>query len=1099
MNLTSDRFSPTPLPDLLQIILNQYDRTQSIFGIPEALFFRPSLSDPFRMTRFGQLLETPFGLAAGPHTQLSQNILAGWLTGARFIELKTVQTLDELEISKPCIDMQDEGYNCEWSQELKIEDSFGQYLDAWVLIHVLKDKLSIGNPSMPGFIFNMSVGYDFQGIQQDNVQWFFEKMQDASHELGLKIEELAKLYPRVKDLKISPFLSDNITLSTMHGCPPHEIEQIGAYLLREKKLHTTIKLNPTLLGQEALNQTMKRSGFGTSVPDEAFAHDLRFDDAVKIIKRLSAIADDQKLHFGVKLTNTLESRNNKEVFPPNEKMMYMSGRALHPLSVQIANKLQQAFDGSLAVSFCGGADAFNIPDLVACGLAPVTVCTDLLKPGGYGRQHQYVEELGMAFDRAQASDIPTFIKRTAGDNAATLAGAAIHNLRQYAELVVNASDYQKNDFYEPSIKTSKKLGWFDCTFAPCQHTCPTGQDIPNYNYFSSKRNFDKAAEVIRDTNPFPLTTGMICDHTCQLKCTRINYDHPVLIREVKRFVAEYAAGKQENAKNGEAKAKSVAVIGAGPSGLSCAAFLARAGFVVEVFEAKSRPGGMVSSGIPAFRLTDKALLADVEAVESLGVKINYNASVDESNFKQLRNRFGYIYIGAGAQRSAQLGIEGINAAGVLDPLLLLETIREGSESQLGKNVVIIGGGNTAMDVARTAYRMVGYQGRVSIVYRRNIRQMPADLGEIKAVLAEGMEIIELAAPLKVNTTDGKVKSLSCVRMQLGPKDASGRPRPVEVSGSEFEIEADTIIPAVGQELAIDFCDISLLKTKDDSYETLIPNVFIGGDAMRGASTAINAIGDGRKAAQEIIKREGVDYQTMTTFERPEMDSTQHMVMRAKRIQAVKVKETPLNDRKNFKLVASAINQDEAVHEASRCLLCDEMCNSCITVCPNLAFHFYKTKAVSYISGRLLIENGKWELLDPEPFVIKQKYQQLHIADWCNHCGNCNTFCPTADAPYKVKPHLFIDRNAWQESEEGYWLERNNGVAVLHQKHADGPVSLEEQSDSYMFVSHGMRIRLNKTDLAVMEVSAESSKTETHLGQAIAMHQILRAAKSFFGI
>ena len=197
------------------------------------------------MLRYGKELETPVGMAAGPHTQLAINIIAAWLCGARYIELKTIQTLDELEVSKPCIDMQDEGYNCEWSQELKIEQSFNEYLNAWIIIHILRRELGFEGPL--GTLFNMSVGYNLEGILYENVQWFFDKMKDCSAELIEAKDSIRKIYPRIDELEISSCISDHITLSTMHGCPPDEIGKIGLYLINEKKLHTTIKLNPTLL------------------------------------------------------------------------------------------------------------------------------------------------------------------------------------------------------------------------------------------------------------------------------------------------------------------------------------------------------------------------------------------------------------------------------------------------------------------------------------------------------------------------------------------------------------------------------------------------------------------------------------------------------------------------------------------------------------------------------------------------------------------------------------------------------------------------------------------------------------------------------------
>jgi putative selenate reductase len=223
----SDQFEPISLHQLLLIILNEFETKKSIWGIPQQLFFNPSEQDYFKTRQFNHLLDTPLGVAAGPHSQMAQNIIAAWLVGARYIELKTIQTLDELEIAKPCIDMQDEGYNCEWSQELKIQESFHEYLNAWIIIHLLHHKL--GFTETTGTIFNMSVGYNLEGIMKPNVQWFFDKMQDCSHELSQKIKEIKDLYPEIVNLNIPSQISDNITLSTMHGCPAHEIEEIATY------------------------------------------------------------------------------------------------------------------------------------------------------------------------------------------------------------------------------------------------------------------------------------------------------------------------------------------------------------------------------------------------------------------------------------------------------------------------------------------------------------------------------------------------------------------------------------------------------------------------------------------------------------------------------------------------------------------------------------------------------------------------------------------------------------------------------------------------------------------------------------------------------
>ncbi len=1078
----TDKFTITPVDQLLQIILNQYKKDKSIFGIPEELFFKPNISDPFRFQRFGQLLENPVGVAAGPHTQLSQNIVAAWLCGARYIELKTVQTLDELEVSKPCIDMQDEGYNCEWSQELKIKQSFDQYLDAWIIIHVLKHHFGWNTNGEPGVIFNMSVGYNLEGILNENVQWFFAKMKDASVELEQKISKLKKVYPDIDKISIGSCLSDNITLSTMHGCPPDEIEKIGVYLLKDKSLHTAIKLNPTLLGKEMLLAILSNSGFETEVPDIAFEHDLKYEDAIRIIKNLEELANEKKLHFGLKLTNTLESRNNKDVFESSQEMMYMSGKALHPISISLAEKLQNEFKGSLDISFSGGVDAFNISKVVACGFFPATVCSDILKPGGYGRLAQYFEELRREFAEVKAENISQFIINRA-NKGSDEEESALENLKKYSETVLDNDGYKRKGIKPPSIKTSKELGAFDCIHAPCETTCPTNQAIPEYMYYASKGDFAKAKEVILDTNPFPNTTGMVCDHTCQSKCTRINYDSSLLIREVKRSVSEL--GNEYSIKTRESSGKKVVVIGAGPSGLSCAYFLAKAGFEVTIYEAKTEAGGMASSAIPKFRLTEDAVEYDINQIVELGVKIHYNQSIDKARFDELRKENDFVYIAAGAQNARTFYVEGMEAEGVINPLQFLYDAKNEKPTSIGKRVLIIGGGNTAMDAARTAKRLVGVDGQVRILYRRTIKQMPANYEEIKAVLDESIEIQELINPLSVSLIDGKLMGLVCQKMRLGEKDASGRARPEPIDGSEFEVSCDTIIPAVGQDLAFDF--IITKKLKVNNYETELPGVFVGGDALNGGLSAIAAIGDGRKVAQLIIDRCGIEFKTKKSFKKENPNYRELMIKKTKRIKPVEVSETSLNQRNNFDLIVSSLTKDETMKEASRCLLCDEVCNICTTVCPNLAlFGYLHQPFIAQLSGT------------DTKFELTQTPQILHIADWCNQCGNCNTFCPSSGAPYMEKPHLHLTKESFKNGSEGYFLAGSASEMSLFYKENEDMCSLTENSEYFTYFSNNVRFQLNKQTFDIEDDNSFNQKIVDDWKKAVQMSVILQGAKHIIG-
>ena len=1076
----TDRFGILPLKQLLRLILNEYESKDSILGLDTHRVFKPLTDEPIQSTYLGHALETPIGVAAGPHTQLAQNIVMAWLCGARFIELKTIQVLDKLDVSKPCIDMQDEGYNCEWSQELTIHQSFDQYLNAWILIHILRDKLGMHVTTSPGFVFNMSVGYDLKGILSEKVQWFLDRMENASVALQEKLEEIRPLYPRIYQLKIPARLSDNVTLSTMHGCPPDEIEQIAAYLIEQRKLHTSVKLNPTLLGKDRVWAIMHRSGFDTRIPDIAFEHDPTFEDAVKIIGRLREKAAKNQRHFGIKLTNTLESVNHKEVFPANESMMYMSGRALHPISVNLAARLQESFGGELTISFSGGADAFNVSELLACGLAPVTVCSDLLKPGGFGRLNQYISEL-------RSTDIPF---NTTDQNA---------YLKAYAQKVLHDPGYRKNSIHDPDLKTDRPLSYFDCIHAPCEDTCPTHQDIPSYLHFAAMGDFASARTVIEQTNPFPHTTGMICDHLCQTRCVRIHYDHPVLIREIKRFIAERTENDHRHPKVlKREKAKRVAIIGAGPSGLACAWFLATNGMKVTVFESGAEPGGMIQAAIPAFRLTDQAIATDVARIRQAGVDIHYHSPIDKTRFDQLRNGYDFIYIAAGAHRSVPLKLVGIEAEGVLDPIEFLSAVKRDERPKIGKKVIIIGGGNTAMDAARTAWRLVGDKGKVTIVYRRTIRQMPADQGEIKAVLEEGVNLMELCNPVRIHSVNGLVKGVVCQKMELGPKDQSGRQSPIPVADSAFLLEADTLIPAIGQEKAFDFADHALLLTDKNSYETRIPGVFIGGDALRGASTAIHAIGDGRKAASQILSKAGLSPEETTAVHRLHEAPERLMERKSRREYGPAPTERDASERRDFGLITKTLNEKEVIQEAARCLKCDELCSLCTTVCPNLAFHAFRTTPQAVFPGTIVRTHAGYEMQPGARFEIRQETQILHLADWCNECGNCTTFCPSAGSPYRDKAHLYFIREHFEAEKDGYFLDQEKGYPNL-EGYIDGEKHRLSIFPEYaLFESERFRVKLEESSFQVSQVEFRDDKTQRiDLVKAALFRTMLEGANSFF--
>ncbi len=1055
----TDRLYPLSIGKLLRWIFTELKRG-TVFGIPKELFYHPSPSDPFRMQKYGRLLENPLGAAAGPHTQLAQNIVCAWLCGARYLELKTVQVLDSITVTKPCIDMEDEGYNCEWSQELSLDQSFREYLKAWIIIHILKDHLSLGDKSEPGFIFNMSVGYNFDGIMQPSVQHFLDRMIHCQNELDEELDQVKKIVPHCADLNISSRITDNITLSTMHGCPPDEIEKIAKYLIQTRKLNTAVKLNPTLLGPRQLRRILNEIlGFDVDVPDAAFEHDLDFSQAVSLIRGLQQAANESGTAFGVKLTNTLESVNIRKTLPQEEQIHYMSGRALHPVSIASARMLQTEFNGALDISFSAGADAFNTAHILACNIKPITVCTDILKPGGYMRFPQYIDQLRTEFDLKKARTIQQFILGESGLENAQEAG--LKNLIQYEQAVLEAPQYLKSAFLYDGIKTDRSLGEYDCISAPCISACAAGQNIPQYMYYTAQGNYAKALEVIRDTNPLPGITGMVCDHLCMSLCTRMNFDAPLLIREIKRFAVENAECPTPVPESPKHPPR-VAVIGAGPMGISAASRLARAGYRVTIFEQGDRAGGMVADAIPRFRLKPDTISNDLDLLTEQGVEIRFSHPVLESEFHRLRQEYDYVIISIGAQDSRKLDIPGANLTGVWDQLDFLRSAAQDETLPIGKQVAVIGGGNSAMDAARTALRLAGTDGTVKIIYRRTKKEMPADRHEVTASLAEGIQIMELVLPVEITEgPDGLI--MTCRRMKQGPPDDSGRPAPVEVSGSEFQMSVDTIITALGQSVRI-----GALAGRNPVWDTDgkcidFPNVFTGGDALRGASSVINAVGDGQRTAEMIIRLDGKNQDESHSLSRTHTPGHELLLKQAKRDFGPGAPRLKTENRYSFLPVTDTLSEAAARAEADRCLLCHEYCSICVSVCPNRANITYETNPSVFPVYQIVLKNEPI-ITRQADFVIDQTFQILNLGDFCNECGNCTTFCPTSGRPFADKPTLYLSFEGWKNAQQAYRMDGS----IMQYKNGKNVESLLKSGKGYEYQSEKIHLVLDSEDYSIKD-------------------------------
>ncbi len=956
----NDRMLPIPFDKLMTWILAEYKNEGSVFGVPSVKFYKKSNCN--NMFFAGETLENPVGPAAGPHTQLAQNIIAAYLAGARFIELKTVQILDgeDLPVSKPCILASDEGYNVEWSTELTVPDAFAEYIKAWFAINVLSEEFGLG--SNRGFAFNMSVGYDLKGIQSPKIDKFIEGLKDAS-ETPIWNECRDWLINNTRSFKhidreliedISPDISSSITLSTLHGCPPQEIERIAMYLLGEKKLNTFVKCNPTLLGYDFVRNTLDSMGFDyVSFDEHHFNDDLQFKDAVPLIKRLQEYAKQLGLDFGVKLSNTFPAKIMNGELPGEE--MYMSGRALYPLTINLAAKLAEAFGGDLRISYSGGADVSNIQHIFETGIWPITFATTLLKPGGYARIKQLAE---LAEEKYKEQ---------------SFSGVDVQKLKALAGNAIKGEWYQKEHRETENRKTEKHVPLTDCFMAPCRHGCPIGQDIPEYIRLAAEQKPDEAFELIISKNPMPFTTGTICSHPCMSKCTRIDYDEPVDIRGEKLEAAsgafeKYIGSIKPPVKNG----CRIAVIGAGPAGLSAGYFLSGNGFNVTVFDKRNRIGGVPAHVIPEFRLPDESLGHDLELIKKSGVSFKLGVSGDFSIDALKSEGYKYIFIATGAwkQQAAPFETSG-NVYNVLD---FLERFKSKQSPVMGRNVAVIGAGNSAMDAARAAKRVPGVEN-VCIVYRRTKKYMPADLEELDAALSEGIEFKELLSP--VSFRDGILK---CQRMKLGAPDASGRRSPVPL-GETVDIAADSVITATGEKPETDILVKNGIKADEkgklsvdpDTNETNIENVYIGGDLVRGPATVVEAIADGRKFAGDVMRKEGREVKAISL---PVFDK----------------------ERQTAEIIAKKGVLRCGGREADAgCLECNCVCNVCVEVCPNRANIAVKVGGMKNIN------------------------QIVHIDGMCNACGNCEAFCPYDSAPYKDKLTLFWNERDFENSESAGFL------------------------------------------------------------------------------
>ena len=595
---------------------------------------------------------------------------------------------------------------------------------------------------------------------------------------------------------------------------------------------------------------------------------------------------------------------------------------------------------------------------------------------------------------------------------------------------------------EQGNKVFLELDWLEKNIR-CQHRCPAHMDIPGYIRLISQGKYLESYKLMLETNPFPTVCGYVCPRPCESKCKRGDFDKPVSIDNMKRFVTDYIYKNKIKIHVPEIKKRDekVAIIGAGPAGLTAANDLAGMGYQVTVFEKESRVGGMMMWAIPSYRLPRDQIMFDVSNIEARGVEIKLNTHFggpdktasssssdsavsdgspegtisskipDDAISGLLKEGYSAVFIAVGAQRGRKLEVPGEDGTeGVMDCLDFLKNVSAGDLKSPGKTVAVIGGGNSAVDAARTAKRITP---DVYIIYRRTRNEMPALKHEIEEAELEGIKFHYLVAPVKVIVENGKAKGLECVKMELGEPDSSGRRRPEPVPNSEFVIDTDCIITALSQEADLEFLgdDSGLEATKwgtlvvDDGLQTAKKGIFAGGDVALGPSTIIECIAQGHLASKSIdCYLRGVDFKeskdkTMVTL--IEGDYIQERESNFDSTPREEMTTIPKSQRGSFDLVELGFAESQARVEADRCLKCDLsiqvvaedciLCGRCSSVCP--------VDALEQVDA----DTGG----DYKPHVSKDGVVIRHT-DVCIRCGNCKD-CPV-DA-------INMKRVFWEPNEE----------------------------------------------------------------------------------
>ena len=480
---------PSPFCDLVKRMFLEPERQQTIFDLPLTKMYVPDPALDTSVKFHGKIAATPVGPAAGPQTQMAQNILLSWLGGSRILELKTVQINDHLVINRPCIDMTNVGYNIEFSQELRLHESIHEYVAGMMLVEIFKASHLLEFPpsqfDKTSTIYDFSLGYDLDGISSQRIREFIAALRNARNHIDKLRMEIPDRWKRYRDLSYPEEISNTVTVSTFHNCPPTEIERICSFLLAEIGMDVVIKMNPTMLGLEELNHLLHdRLGFhDIQVNKKAIDAGLKFDEGIDMLRRLRATGRKHGHSVGVKFSNTLEVINHRKFFPKDE-IMYLSGPPLHVITLRLVERWRQTYGPDCPISFAAAVDKHNFPNCVACGFVPITTCSDLLKVGGYGRLFEYLKNLEQEMKKLGVTNIGDFIlkregheplalEHAKGDREAAVNYAGFLNIGPIWSRTVADERYSAEKNTAVPKRIDSKLWLYDCiTCNKCVPVCP---------------------------------------------------------------------------------------------------------------------------------------------------------------------------------------------------------------------------------------------------------------------------------------------------------------------------------------------------------------------------------------------------------------------------------------------------------------------------------------------------------------------------------------------------------------------------------------------------------------------------------------------------